>query len=327
MAVIEYREAIRAALEEEMDRDHSVYTMGEDIGRHGGAFGVMAGLIDKFGEKRVVETPISEEGYVGIAVGSALLGNRPVVEVMFIDFITLAMDQIINQAAKARYMFGGKVKVPIVFRTQGGAGRSNAGQHSQSLESWFYHTPGLKVVMPSTPHDAKGLLKSSIRDDNPVVFIEHKCLYNHKGQVGDDDYIIPLGKADIKREGKDLTIIATSMMVSKALTVADKLSTEKGIEAEVIDPRTLVPLDIECILNSVKKTNKVIILQEAIKRGGVASDFSAQITEDAFDYLDAPVKRICSFDTIVPYNHLLEGYMVPDEKRIYSDILKYLGIQ
>ncbi len=326
MAVIEFREAIRAALEEEMNRDNSVYIMGEDIGRHGGAFGITSGLIDKFGEKRVVETPISEEGYIAIAVGSALLGTRPVAEVMFIDFITLALDQIINQAAKARYMFGGKVKVPIVFRTQGGAGRSNAGQHSQSLESWFYHTPGLKVVMPSTPHDAKGLLKSSIRDDNPVVFIEHKCLYNHKGQVGDEEYTIPLGKADIKREGKDLTIIATSMMVHKALTVADRLSDEKGIQAEVIDPRTLVPLDIECILNSVKKTNKAVILQEAIKRGGVASDFSAQITEGAFDYLDAPVKRICSFDTIVPYNHLLESYMVPDEKRIYSEILKYLGL-
>ncbi len=326
MAVIEFREAIRAALEEEMNRDNSVYIMGEDIGRHGGAFGITSGLIDKFGEKRVVETPISEEGYIAIAVGSALLGTRPVAEVMFIDFITLALDQIINQAAKARYMFGGKVKVPIVFRTQGGAGRSNAGQHSQSLESWFYHTPGLKVVMPSTPHDAKGLLKSSIRDDNPVVFIEHKCLYNHKGQVGDEEYTIPLGKADIKREGKDLTIIATSMMVHKALTVADRLSDEKGIQAEVIDPRTLVPLDIECILNSVKKTNKAVILQEAIKRGGVASDISAQITEEAFEYLDAPVKRICSFDTIVPYNHLLESYMVPDEKRIYSEILKYLGL-
>lgn len=320
-----FAEAINSALKEEMERDPSIYIMGEDIGKHGGAFGVTTGLIDIFGKKRVVETPISEEGYIGIAVGSALLGNRPVVEIMYIDFATLAMDQIVNQAAKIRYMFGGKVKVPLVIRTQEGAGRSNAAQHSQSLEAWFYHIPGLKVVMPSTPQDAKGLLKSSIRDDNPVIFIEHKCLYNHKGEVDEGDFTIPLGKAEIKREGKDLTIIAMSLMVSKALNVAEKLSKEKGIEVEVVDPRTLVPLDLECIINSVKKTNKVAILQEAVKRGGVAGDIASLIMEEAFDFLDAPVKRICSHNTIVPYNHLLEQYMIPNEQRIYSEILDYLG--
>ncbi|MBM3705946.1 MAG: alpha-ketoacid dehydrogenase subunit beta [Actinobacteria bacterium] len=326
MQEIEYREAIRSALEEEMRRDNSIYVMGEDIGAHGGAFGVTTGLIKKFGKKRVIQTPISEEGYVGIAVGSALNGNRPVVEVMFIDFITLAMDQIINQAAKMRFMFGGKVKVPIVIRTQCGAGRGNAAQHSQSLESWFYHVPGLKVVMPSTPYDVKGLLKSSIRDDNPVIFIEHKCLYNQKGMVPDNDYTIPIGKADIKRDGGDLTLIATSNMVLKAINVSQKISEEKGIEIEVLDPRTLVPLDIETIISSVKKTGKVVILHEAIERGGIAGDISAIIMEKAFDWLDAPVKRICSYNTIVPYNYLLENYMVPSEERIYSEIKSFLAI-
>jgi len=325
MSEIEYREAIRSALAEEMFRDKGVYLMGEDIGEHGGAFGVTEGLIKKFGKKRVVQTPISEEGYVGIAIGSALYGNRPVVEIMFIDFITLAMDQIVNQAAKMRFMFGGNVKIPVVIRTQGGAGRGNAAQHSQSLESWFYHIPGLKVVMPSTPFDAKGLLKASIRDDNPVIFIEHKCLYNYKGEVPDEDYILPIGKADIKREGSDLTLIATSLMVLKALNVSERMAQEKGLDIEVLDPRTLVPLDVKCIINSVKKTGKVIILQEAVKRGGVASDIAAIIMEEAFDYLDAPVKRICSYNTIVPYNHLLENYMVPSEERIYEEIRDYVG--
>ena len=325
MPEIEYREAIRSALEEEMIEDKSVYVMGEDIGEHGGAFGVTEGLIKKFGKKRVVQTPISEEGYVGIAIGSALNGNRPVVEVMFIDFITLAMDQIVNQAAKMRLMFGGNVKIPIVIRTQGGAGRGNAAQHSRSLESWFYHIPGLKVVIPSTPVDAKGLLKASIRDDNPVVFIEHKCLYNYKGGVPDDDHLIPIGQADVKRKGDDLTLIATSLMVQRALKVSERIARETGLEIEVVDPRTLVPLDKECIINSVKKTGRVMILQEAVERGGVASDISAIIMEEAFDYLDSPVKRICSFNTIVPYNHLLESYMIPSEERIFEEIKSYIG--
>ncbi|MGM0366611.1 MAG: alpha-ketoacid dehydrogenase subunit beta, partial [Actinomycetota bacterium] len=291
---------------------------------HGGAFGVTMGLIEKYGKKRVVETPIAEEGYIGIAVGSALLGNRPVAEVMFIDFITLAMDQIINQAAKTRYMFGGKVKVPLVIRTQGGAGRSNAGQHSQSLEAWFYHIPGLKVVMPSTPRDARGLLKSAIRDDNPIIFIEHKCLYNTKGMVDTEEPAIPLGRADIKRKGEDLTLVATSFMVSTALKVAERIYEQEGIDIEIVDPRTLYPLDLDCIIGSVKRTNRAVILQEAVKRGGVASDISSLITEEAFDWLDAPVKRICSFETIVPYSHVLEQYMLPNEERVYSEILKYV---
>lgn len=324
MEELTYGEALNRALAEEMARDETIYIIGEDIGEHGGAFGVTMGLIEKYGKKRVVETPIAEEGYIGIAVGSALLGNRPVAEVMFIDFITLAMDQIINQAAKTRYMFGGKVKVPLVIRTQGGAGRSNAGQHSQSLEAWFYHIPGLKVVMPSTPRDARGLLKSAIRDDNPIIFIEHKCLYNTKGMVDTEEPAIPLGRADIKRKGEDLTLVATSFMVSTALKVAEKIYEQEGIDIEIVDPRTLYPLDLDCIIGSVKKTNRAVILQEAVKRGGVASDISSLITEEAFDWLDAPVKRICSFETIVPYSHVLEQYMLPNEERVYSEILKYV---
>lgn len=323
MAIISFAEAINSALMEEMERDGSIYLIGEDIGIHGGAFGVTKNLINKFGNKRILQTPISEEGYIGIAVGSALGGNRPIAEVMYMDFIGLAMDQIVNQAAKMRYMFGGKVIVPIVIRTQCGAGRSNAGQHSQSLESWFYHIPGLKVVMPSTPQDAKGLLKSAIRDNNPVVFIEHKCLYNQKGEVSEDEFTIPLGKADIKRTGKDITILTTSLMVLRVLNVAEKLYKENDIDLEIIDLRTLVPLDLNCILESVKKTNKVIILQEAIERGGCGSDLAALMVEKAFDYLDAPIKRICSYNTIVPYNSLLENYMIPNEERICSEIIEY----
>lgn len=325
MSLITYAEAINKALEEEIKRDKSVYIIGEDIGIHGGVFGATRGLIEKFGKKRIVQTPISEEGFTGIAIGSALGGNRPVVEIMYIDFITLAMDQIINQAAKIRYMFGGKVKVPIVIRTQGGAGRSNAGQHSQSLEAWFYHIPGLKVVMPSTPQDAKGLLKSSIRDDNPVIFIEHKSLYSQKGKVNDNDsFVIQLGSADIKRKGKDATLFATSLMVQRALNVSERISKEKNLEIEVIDPRTLVPLDLETIINSVKNTNRLIILQESVRRGGIASDIASLIVEEAFDYLDAPIKIIASYDTIVPYNSLLESYMIPDEERIYNEIINFL---
>lgn len=325
MAIIPYVEAINGALMEEMERDESIYLIGEDIGIHGGAFGVTKNLLNKFGNRRVVQTPISEEGFIGIAVGSALGGNRPIAEIMYMDFMGLAMDQIVNQAAKMRYMFGGKVTVPLVIRTQCGAGRSNAGQHSQSLESWFYHIPGLKVVMPSTPQDAKGLLKSAIRDDNPVIFIEHKGLYNQKGEVDENEFIVPLGVADIKRKGKDVTVLATSIMVLKALNVAEKLCKENGIEIEIIDLRTLVPLDLTCILESVKKTSRVIILQEAIERGGVGSDIASILVEKVFDYLDAPIKKICSYNTIVPYNNLLEDYMIPNEERIYSEILQYMN--
>ncbi|MCL4416960.1 MAG: alpha-ketoacid dehydrogenase subunit beta, partial [Actinobacteria bacterium] len=257
MRKITYAEALNEAIKEEMKRDPKVFCLGEDIGPHGGTFQVTRGLFDIFGKDRIINTPISELGFTGLAVGAAMKGLRPIVEYMYIDFTLLALDQIINQAAKLRYMTGGKVQIPIVFRTQGGAGRSNAGQHSQSLEALFYHIPGLKVVMPSSPYDAKGLLKAAIRDNNPVVFIEHKLLYTKEGEVPEEDYIVPIGTADIKRSGTDLTIAVHSNMVYKVLAVAEKFRGK--VDIEVIDLRTLVPLDIETIIKSVKKTNKLII--------------------------------------------------------------------
>lgn len=322
MREITYAYAINEAIKEEMERDSDVFCMGEDIGPLGGAFQATRGLIDIFGPDRIRNTPISEQAIAGFAIGAAMKGTRPIVEFMYIDFMGLAIDQIANQAAKSRYMFGGKINVPVVFRSQGGAGRSNAGQHSQSLESWYYHVPGLKVVMPSTPYDAKGLLKSAIRDSNPVVFIEHKLLYATKGEVPEEEYVIPLGKADIKREGSDLTVIATSNMVPMVLEVAENLKDEWSIE--VIDPRTLVPLDTATIISSVKKTNKVIIVQEAIRRGGVASDISSIITEEAFDFLKCPVKIIAGENTIIPFNYLLEKKAIPDKERICDEIRKLL---
>ena len=323
MREITYAQAINEAIKEEMEKDPNVFCMGEDIGLHGGAFQVTKGLIDLFGSERIRNTPISEQAIAGFAIGAAIKGLRPIVEFMYIDFMGLAIDQIANQAAKIRYMSGGKINAPVVFRSQGGAGRSNAGQHSQSLESWYYHIPGLKVVMPSTPYDAKGLLKSAIRDNNPVVFIEHKLLYNTKGEVPKEEYYIPLGEADIKREGSDLTIIATSNMVSVVLKVAQKL--ENNLSIEVIDPRTLVPLDTAAILSSVKKTNRAVIVQEAIRRGGVASDISSIIVEEAFNSLDCPVKIIAGENTIIPFNYLLEKKAIPDEERICNEIKELLA--
>lgn len=318
MREITYAQAINEAIKEEMERDSNVFCMGEDIGPLGGAFQVTRGLIDIFGPDRIRNTPISEQAIAGFAIGAAMKGARPIVEFMYIDFMGLAIDQIANQASKSHYMFGGKISVPVVFRSQGGAGRSNSGQHSQSLESWYYHVPGLKVVMPSTPYDTKGLLKSAIRDNNPVVFIEHKLLYTTKGEVPEEEYTIPLGKADIKREGSDLTIIATSNMIPKVLEVADRLKDKLNIE--VIDPRTLVPLDLNTIVSSVKKTKKVFIVQEAIRRGGVASDISSYIIEEAFDYLDYPIKIIAGENTIIPFSHVLEKKAIPDIERIYNEI-------
>lgn len=317
MREITYAQALNEALREELLRDDRVFLMGEDIGVFGGAFAVTRGLIQEFSDERVVVTPISEAAIAGAAIGTALTGMRPVAEIMFIDFITIAMDQIVNQAAKARYMFGGKAEVPVVIRTQGGTGRSWAAQHSQSLEAWFIHVPGLKVVMPSTPYDAKGLLKSSIRDDDPVVFIEHKQLYNTKGPVPEEEYTIPLGSADIKREGKDVTVIATSMMVRKVLAVADRLAGE-GIEIEVIDPRTLVPLDVGMIVSSVRKTGKVLIVQEACKRGGTGAEFTRVIMEEAFEYLDSPVKLLAGLDVPIPCSHVLEPKAIPQEDDIIA---------
>jgi 2-oxoisovalerate dehydrogenase E1 component len=314
-----YRDALNEALHEEMERDASVFVIGEDVGRHGGPMQVCKGLWSKYGDWRVRDTPISEAGFVGLGVGAALTGLRPVVEVMYIDFSALAMDPIVNQAAKVRYMFGGKARVPMVIRTQGGGGRGNAAQHSQSLEMWYVHTPGLMVVQPSTPSDAKGLLKSAIRDDNPIIFIEHKLLYNTKGLVPDGEYTIPLGVADVKRPGKDVTIVAHSRMVLFALNVAGKLAAER-IDAEVIDPRTLKPLDMDTIVTSVKKTHRVVVVSEGVRTGGFASEVAARVQEVAFDWLDAPIMRVASEDVPMPYNERLELEAIPTEADIFRAV-------
>ncbi len=320
MREITYAEAIREALRQEMTRDDSVFLFGEDVGTYGGAFGVSYGLIDEFGEERVRDTPISEAGIVGAATGAALVGMRPVAEIMFMDFTTIAMDQLVNQAAKIRFMFGGKAKVPLVLRTPAGCGTGAAAHHSQSLEAWFVHVPGLKVVMPSTPYDVKGLLLASIRDDNPVVFVEHKLLYKIKGPVPEEEYTIPLGVADVKRPGRDVTIVATSIMVHRALEAAETL-TQEGVEAEVVDPRTLKPFDDETITASVIKTGKVLIVHEACKTGGVGAEIAARIMDsEAFDYLDAPIKRLAGLDIPVPYNRTLERHMVPQVENIVAAV-------
>ncbi|MCS7232513.1 MAG: alpha-ketoacid dehydrogenase subunit beta [Synergistetes bacterium] len=317
MREITYAEAIREALREEMKRDDKVYICGEDVGRFGGCFGVTKGLWEEFGDDRVRDTPISETAIIGSAVGAAATGMRPVAEIMFCDFMGVAMDEITNQAAKMRYMFGGKVKLPMVIRTPVGGGLSAAAQHSQSLEAWFTHLPGLKVVMPSTPYDAKGLLKASIRDDNPVVFLEHKMLYGFKGPVPEEEYIIPLGVADIKREGKDLTIIATSLMVHKALDAASILEKD-GFSVEVVDPRTLYPLDEEKILASVRKTHRAVVVHEAVERNGFGGEIVSIIMEKAFEYLDAPVKRVCGKNVPIPFSPPLERFVIPQ----VEDIIK-----
>jgi pyruvate/2-oxoglutarate/acetoin dehydrogenase E1 component len=319
MREVTYREAIREALIEEMEKDPMVFLLGEDIGLYGGAYAVTKGLLEKFGDKRVKDTPLSEAVIAGAAIGAAICGTRPVAEIMYIDFMTFCMDQIVNQAAKMRYMFGGKMKVPLVIRTQGGAGRFSAAQHSQSLEAWFVHVPGLKVVMPSTPHDAKGLLKSAIRDDNPVIFIEHKLLYNTKGQIPDGEYTLPLGKAEVKREGEDVTIVSYSRMALFALEAADELSS-CGINPEVIDLGTLSPMDIETVVDSVKKTGRVIIVEEDCKTGGVGAEILSRINEEAFDYLDAPIIRIAAKDVPLPFSPVLENMAVPNKESIVEAV-------
>lgn len=325
MTTLTYSQALREALREEMRRDETVFLLGEDIGIHGGAFGVTKGLIEEFGAERVIDTPISEQAIVGSAVGAALAGRRPVAEIMYMDFITLAMDQLVNQAAKMHYMFGGKATVPLVVRTPaGGVGRGNAAQHMQSLEAWFCHVPGLKVVMPSTPADAKGLLRSAIRDNNPVVFVEHKLLYATKGEVPDGEYTTPLGRAEVKRRGENVTVIATSRMVLYCLEAAERLSSE-GVSVEVVDPRTLVPLDIETIVESVKRTHLAIVVHEAVRRGGFGAEVAAQIQELAFDWLDAPVVRICGEDVPIPFSKTLEAAAIPDPDRIAAGIRTLLG--
>jgi pyruvate dehydrogenase E1 component beta subunit len=317
-------EAIREALAEELSRDPTIFLMGEDIGRAGGVFNVTSGLQEEFGKDRVMDTPISEAGIAGLGVGAALTGMRPVVEIMFSDFLTLAMDQIVNQAAKLHYMTGGQARVPLVVRTGMGAGRGAAAQHSQSLQAWMAHIPGLKVVMASTPYDAKGLLKAAIRDDNPVIFLEDKMSYGFKGLVPPEDYIIPLGVADIKRVGEDVTLIATSSMVQVALSAADILAGE-DINAEVIDPRTLKPLDKETILESVKKTGRAIVVDEGYLSYGVTAEIASIIADEAFDYLDAPVKRLGGLDVPVPMVPALEKATVPNEQQILATAKQLFG--
>jgi pyruvate/2-oxoglutarate/acetoin dehydrogenase E1 component len=319
MRTIKYREAISEALREEMARDQSVFLLGEDVGQFGGVFQATAKLWETFGPSRVMDTPISEQAIVGAALGAALAGLRPVAELMFVDFTGLAMDQIANQCAKFHFMTGGQAVVPVVIRTQGGVGIGDAAQHSQSLEAWHTHVPGLMVVMPSTPYDAKGLLKASIREDNPVLFIEHKLLYQTEGPVPDEDYTIPLGKADIKREGNDVTIITWSKMVMDSLEAAGWLEKE-SINAEVVDLRSLAPLDLDTIVQSVKKTGKVAIVHESCKTGGFGGEIAALIVEHAFDYLDAPIKRIAGVDTPIPYAAPLYRTVIPNPDKIVSGV-------
>jgi pyruvate dehydrogenase E1 component beta subunit len=319
-----FAEAIREALAEEMRRDPRVFIIGEDVAEAGTPFKVLSGLVEEFGRERVIDTPISEAGFSGIGVGAAMTGMRPVVDLMFGDFITLAMDQIVNQAAKVRYMSGGKLHVPIVFRTTLGATRRSAAQHSQSLHAWVSHIPGLKVVLPSTPYDAKGLLKTAIRDDDPVVFFEDKMMYKLTGHVPADDYTIPFGVADIKRVGTDITLVATSSMVHVALGAA-KMLEEVGISAEVIDPRTTFPLDKQTLIESAKKTSRVIVIDEGHERYGVTAEIASVIADGAFYYLDAPVKRMGALDVPVPFSPALEDLTVPTEQSVFEMAKKLCG--
>ena len=321
MPEITYAEAITRAMREELRRDPAVFLIGQDIGKHGGAFGVTKGLWDEFGSERIRNTPICENTIVGTALGAALTGMRPVAEIMFADFSTLAMDQIINQAAKIRYMTGGQVKAPMVVRMpQGGGGRKgSAAHHSQTMEVLFAHIPGLKVVVPGTPYDAKGLLKAAIRDENPVIFLEHKVLYTMKGPVPDEDYIIPLGVADVKRQGDDVTVIATQNMMQESLKAATLLDGE-GISVEVLDPRTLKPLDEDAIVRSVKKTHRAVVVQEACSQYGTANEWAMVIVQHAFDWLDAPIHKVASLDVPVPFDNPEETMVFPTAPKIAQAI-------
>ncbi len=324
MREITYAQAIKEAMSEEMRADENVFLMGEDVGLYGGAFGVSVGMFDEFGEERVKDTPISEAVIAGAAAGAAVTGMRPIAEIMFSDFTTISMDQLVNQAAKIRYMFGGKAKVPMVLRAPSGSGTGAAAQHSQSLEAWFCHVPGLKVVIPSTPYDAKGLLKSAIRDDNPVMFFEQKLLYRKKGPVPEEEYTIPLGVADIKREGEDVTIITYGRMVPICLQAAEDLSA-LGVSVEVVDPRTLIPLDKNTLIKSAKKTGRVLIVHEACQTGGFGGELAAVIADsDAFFYLDAPIKRLGGLDVPIPYCPELEKNVVPTTESVINAVQSLL---
>ncbi len=317
-----YAEALREGLRQLMEEDEHVFLIGEDIGVYGGAFGVTAGLIDQFGPERVIDTPISEAGIAGACIGAALTGMRPIGEIQFMDFVTLSMEQLVLQAAKVRFMFGGKASVPMVLRMPGGSGTGAAAQHSESLENWFVHVPGLKVVMPSTPYDAKGLLRAAVLDNNPVIFVEHKLLYKTKGHVPEDRYIVPLSQTEVVRSGKHLTVVATSIMVVRALQAAEQLAQE-GIELEVIDPRTLKPLDDAPIIESVKKTGRALVVHEAVEMGGFGGEIVARIAgSEAFDYLEAPIRRLAGLDIPIPYNRELEYHAVPQVESIVREARK-----
>lgn len=316
-----YIRAVSDALNEEMARDENVFVIGEDVGGPGGAFSATRGLLEKYGERRVKDTPISESAIVGLAIGAAAEGLRPVAEIMFADFLTVCMDQIVNQMAKTRYMFGGMYKLPVVIRAPGGGGLNAGPQHSQCLESWFAHVPGLKVVMPATPYDTKGLLKSAIRDDNPVIFLEHKALYGSKGDVPDEEYLIPIGKADVKRPGTDVTVVTASRMVHQVLAAAKTLA-EEGIEVEVIDLRTISPLDKQTIFESVEKTSRLVVAHEAVKAFGFGAEISALVAEEMLDYLDAPVLRVGAPFVPVPFN--LEKYYLPNSEDVVIAVKKAL---
>jgi pyruvate dehydrogenase E1 component beta subunit len=320
MVTMNMSQAIKSALVFEMEKDPSVFCLGEDIVPDpGGVFGVTEGLQAQFGENRVRDTPISESTFIGASVGAALAGLRPVVELMFVDFIGVAMDQLFNQAAKMRYMFGGRAKVPMVLRTCCGAGMAAGPQHSQCLDAWFMHIPGIKVVFPSTPYDAKGLLISAIRDNNPVVFMEHKELYYQDGEVPEEEYTVPLGKADVKLQGTDVTVVATGLMVRRSLDAAQKLKDE-GISVEIIDPRSLLPLDKDTILDSVKKTHKLVIVHEEVKFAGSGAEISAMVAEEAIEYLDAPIIRLGAPFCPVPFSPILEAQFMPSEERIIESV-------
>jgi pyruvate/2-oxoglutarate/acetoin dehydrogenase E1 component len=313
---VSYLEAVREALMQEMRRDPEVFLIGEDIGVYGGAFGVTRGMLEEFGPERIRDTPISEAAIAGAATGAALMGMRPVMEIMFMDFLTISMNQLVNQAAKIRFMFGGKASIPMVIRAPAGSGTGAAAQHSQSLEAWFIHTPGIKVVAPATPHDVKGLLVTAIRDDNPVLFMEHKLLYRAQGPVPEELYSIPLGQAQVRREGRDLTALAYSIMVPRALEAAEELAAE-GIDLEVVDLRSLKPLDRETVVRSVSKTGRVLILHESPQTGGFGGELAAVVAEsEAFDYLDAPIRRLAGRDIPIPYNRTLERATVPQVEDI-----------
>jgi pyruvate/2-oxoglutarate/acetoin dehydrogenase E1 component len=322
---ITVRQALNDAMKEEMHRDDKVILLGCDVAIRGNPFGVTRGLCQEFGEKRVIDTPISEAGFTGIGIGAAGMGLRPIVEILYSDWITLTMDQIVNIGAKIRYMFGGRINMPLVIRAPFGCSGGVAAQHSQSLEAWFNHVPGLKVVTPLTPYDVKGMLKTAVRDDNPVIFFEHKKSYTMKGEVPDEDYTVPFGKAAVRREGSDVTIVTYSYMTVKSMNVAEELSS-KDIQCEVIELRSLLPLDYDAVMKSIEKTNRVVVVQEAHMRGGMASDIVAEIVDRGFDLLDAPPVRVGSLNIPVPFNKNLENMVIPDENKIKSAVKRVLEV-